>query len=214
MVVFGVLFFLLVCDCFWLLVGVFSGFLMVVFVVVMGFYVLSWEFECGGWFMLVMVLGVWCLCDGCFIVFGILFVFVGIGWVMCLVVLVIGFVLEFVLSLCDFFVQVVFSDYFLLFEFWLVFGVVFVVLVFVFSVVVILVLFDQFEQCFGVLGVVLMSWCVVLEYLVFIVLWVVLLMVLMLVGMVSVFVGLVVIVFWFGYVSWYVYCDFVVWWQD
>ena len=191
---------------FWLLVGAFSGFLLVAPILATGLYVISRDLELGRSPNLHTVLHTWWPRDGRLVVFGVLLAFAGTGWVMTSASLITGFASEPVHSPLDFLRVVVLAPQGLLFEVWLGLGALLAAPVFASSVVAIPLLLDR---QIGVLGAVFTSWRAVMEHPVPMALWAALLMGLTLVGMATLLLGLVVIVPWLAHASWHAYRDLV-----
>lgn len=191
---------------FWLLIGAFSGFLLVAPLLVTGLYAVSRDLARGRSPNLNTALACWAPRDGRLVVFGILLAFAGTGWVMTSALLVTGLVPRRVETLEDFLREVVLARDGFVFESWLALGALLAAPVFASTVVAMPLLLDR---PIGVLGAVLTSWKVVLEHPAALALWAVLLLGLTAVGMATAMVGLVVIVPWLGHASWHAYRDVV-----
>lgn len=191
---------------FWLVIGAFSGFLLVAPILATGLYAVSRALERGQSPNLHTVLACWAVRDGRLVVFGILLAFAGTGWVMTSALLVTGLVPQRLDTLEDFLRVVVLAPDGLVFESWLALGAVLAAPVFASTVVAIPLLLDR---PIGVMGAVFTSWKVVMEHPAAMALWAALLLGLTALGMATAMVGLIVMVPWLGHASWHAYRDVV-----
>jgi uncharacterized membrane protein len=191
---------------FWLLIGAFTGFLLIAPLLVTGLYAISRDLERGLSPTLHTALSCWALRDGRLVVFGILLAFAGTGWVLTSALLVTGLVPRHLDTLEDFLRFVVLAPEGLVFESWLALGALLAAPVFASTVVAMPLLLDR---PIGVMGAVFTSWKVILEHPAAMAFWAALLMGLTALGMATAMLGLIVIVPWLGHASWHVYRDVV-----
>ena len=203
---FGALLLMLARDRFWLLVGCFSGFLLVAPLLATGLYAVSRALEQGQRGSLGIALAAWKPRDHRLVVFGLLLALAGTGWVLTSAALITRFSVAPVNSPLDFLHVVVLADHGHLFELWLMLGSVLAAPMFVSSVVAIPMLLDRPQ---GVLSVVTTSVGVALASPLAMALWATLLLSLTLIGMATYLLGLIVIVPWLAHASWHAYRDLV-----
>ena len=210
---FGALLTVIAHDRFWLLVGAFSGFLLVAPVLATGLYALSRALERGEPADAGCVLRTWLhwrtpdgLRDTRLVRFGLLLALAGTGWVMTSAALVTSFAPHPISSPMEFVHLVVLDRHNYLFEFWLALGGVMAAPVFASSVVTMPLLLDR---KISVMDAVLTSWKVVLANPVPMALWAGLIMGLTLLGLASMLLGLLFIIPMLGHASWHAYRDLV-----
>lgn len=191
---------------FWLLVGAFTGFLLVAPILATGLYAVSRAIDLGRRPSLATALAAWKPNDGRLIVFGLLLAFAGMGWVMTSASLITGFAPAPVRNPTEFLRVVVLAPEGHLFEIWLALGALLAAPVFASSVVAIPLLLDRHV---GVLGAVFTSWRVVMEHPAPMALWAALILGLTLFGMATLLLGLVVVLPWLAHASWHAYRDCV-----
>jgi uncharacterized membrane protein len=203
---FGALLIWLASDRFWLLVGAFTGFLIVAPVLATGLYAVSQSLERGGRPTWRTAAAAWRPRDGRLIVFGLLLAFAGTGWVMTSASLITGWTGGRVDTPRDFLLLVVLAPTGAVFETWLAMGALLAAPVFASSVVAIPLLLDK---PVGVLGAVLTSWRVVLEHPAPMALWAALLLGLTMLGMLGLMLALPIVMPWLAHASWHAYRDLV-----
>ena len=192
-------------DKFWLLVGLFSAFLIVAPILATGLYQVSRRIAQGEKPGIETSMAAWKPRDGRLVVFGVLLGLTGFGWMVTSASLIIGFAGAPVNTPLDFLKVVVLAPSGHVFEAWLGLGALLAAPVFASTVMAIPLLLDRH---IGILGAIFTSWRVVMEHPAPLALWAALLMGMTLLGMVTV-VGLVVIVPWLAHASWHVYRDTV-----
>lgn len=193
-------------DRFWLLLGAFSGFLIVAPVLATGLYEISRALDRQRVPRLADALRVWMPTDGRLVVFGLLLAFAGTGWVVTSASLITSFSPVPIRNPQDFLRHVVLADQSLLFEAWLALGGVLAAPMFASTVIALPMLLDRQV---GVLTAVFTSWRVVMDNPGPLALWAALLMGLSLMGMVTGLLGLIPIVPWLAHASWHAYRDLV-----
>lgn len=210
---FGALLSAIAYDRFWLLVGAFSGFLLVAPVLATGLYALSRALERGEAANARCVLHTWLRWrtpDGArdtrLVRFGLLLALAGTGWVMTSAALVTSFALQPIASPMQFVHLVVLARDNYLFELWLAVGGVMAAPVFASSVVTMPLLLDR---QISVLDAVLTSWRVVLANPAPMALWAALIMGFTLLGLASALLGLILFIPMLGHASWHAYRDLV-----
>lgn len=203
---FGALVLLAARTQFWLLIGAFSGFLLVGPILATGLYAVSRELDRGGHPTLRTATQAWAPRDGRLMIFGILLAFAGTGWVLTSASLITSLVHEPVDTLAGFLRSVVLAEQGVVFELWLALGALLAAPVFASTVVAIPLLLDRH---IGVLGAVFTSWKVVLEHPAPMALWALLLAGLTALGMGLALVGLIVVVPVLAHASWHAYRDLV-----
>ena len=209
---FGALLVLGAGDRFWLLMGAFSGFLVVAPVLATSLYALSRALERGepvGARTIVQTWtrwqhsrfaahgGYWSL-----VRFGLLLSLAGTGWVLTSAALITALSPAPVHTPMDFLRHVVLAQRGHLFELWLTMGALMAAPLFASSVVAMPLLLDRRVD---VLQAVLTSWQVVLANPGALALWAALIMGLTLLGMATALLGLIVVLPWLGHASWHAY---------
>lgn len=210
---FGALLTAIAYDRFWLLVGAFSGFLLVAPVLATGLYALSHALECGKPANAQCVLRTWLhwrtpdgVPDTRLVRFGLLLTLAGTGWVMTSAALVISFAPQPIASPMDFVHVVILAHDNYVFEVWLALGSIMAAPVFASSVVTMPLLLDR---NISVMDAVLTSWRVILANPAPTALWAGLIMGLTLLGLASLLLGLILIIPLLGHASWHAYRDLV-----
>lgn len=209
---FGAVLVLLAGDRFWLLVGAFSGFLVVAPVLATSLYALSRALERGepvGARAIVQTWtrwqhsrfaahgGYWSL-----VRFGLLLSLAGTGWVLTSAALITVLAPQPVATPMDFVRHVVLAPGGHVFELWLLLGGLMAAPLFASSVVAMPLLLDRRAD---VLQAVLTSWQAVLRNPAPLALWAALIMGLTLLGMATLLAGLIVTLPWLGHASWHAY---------
>lgn len=209
---FGAVLVLLAGDRFWLLVGAFSGFLVVAPVLATSLYALSRALERGepvGARTIVQTWtrwqhsrfaahgGYWSL-----VRFGLLLSLAGTGWVLTSAALITVLAPQPVATPMDFVRHVVLAPGGHVFELWLLLGGLMAAPLFASSVVAMPLLLDRRAD---VLQAVLTSWQAVLRNPAPLALWAALIMGLTLLGMATLLAGLIVTLPWLGHASWHAY---------
>lgn len=214
---FGALLTTLAYDRFWLLVGAFSGFLLVAPVLATGLYALSRALERGEPANARSVLGTWLhwrtpdgLRDGVrdtrLVRFGLLLALAGTGWVMTSAALVTALAPQPIAGPIEFVHLVVLAPDNYLFGLWLALGGVLAAPVFASSVVTMPLLLDR---DISLMDAVLTSWRVILANPAPMALWAGLIMGLTLLGLASLLLGLILLMPLLGHASWHAYRDLV-----
>lgn len=203
---FGALVIVLGHDRFWLLLGAFSGFLIVAPVLATGLYQVSRALENQRTPRLADALAAWKPNDGRLVVFGLLLALAGTGWVITSASLITTFSPVPIRNPQDFLQQVLLAEHSVLFELWLALGGVLAAPVFASCVVALPMLLDRQV---GILTAVFTSWRVVMDNPGPLALWAALLMGLTLLGMAAGLLGLIPIVPWLAHASWHAYRDLV-----
>ena len=203
-------------DRFWLLAGAVSGFLVVAPVLATSLYAMSRAIERKETVNLRLLFKTWTqwqtlqnnepVSYWCLVRFGLLLGLAGTGWVMTSSALITLLAPVAIHTPMDFIRHVVLSPDHYLFELWLVLGGLMAAPVFASSVVAIPLLLDR---QLNTLQAVLTSWKVVLTHPMPMVLWAFLIMGLSMMGILSLFIGLIVIVPMLGHASWHAYRDLV-----
>jgi uncharacterized membrane protein len=203
-------------DQFWLLASAVSGFLVVAPVLATSLYAMSRAVERNEAVNLRLLFNTWTqwqtlqnnepVSYWCLVRFGLLLGLAGTGWVMTSSALISLLAPVPIHTPMDFIRHVVLNPNSYLFELWLVLGGLMAAPVFASSVVAMPLLLDR---QLNTLQAVLTSWKVVLTHPMPMVLWAFLIMGLSMVGILSLFIGLVVIVPMLGHASWHAYRDLV-----
>ncbi|MDP3843511.1 MAG: DUF2189 domain-containing protein [Oxalobacteraceae bacterium] len=211
---FGALLTAIAHDRFWLLVGAFSGFLLVAPVLAAGLYALSRALERGEPADARCVLRTWLhwrrpdgARDTRLVRFGLLLALAGTGWVMTSAALVTALAPQPIASPIEFVRLVVLAPDNYLFELWLVLGGVLAAPVFASSVVTMPLLLDR--NNISLMDAVLTSWRVILANPAPMALWSGLIMGLTLLGLASLLLGLIPLMPLLGHASWHAYRDLV-----
>lgn len=210
---FGAALFVLGRHHFWVLVGAFSGFLLVAPVLATGLYAVSRALQrgdaCGARALMVVAVRAWWPRGAAarrLMRFGALLAIAGTGWVLTSASFVTWFAPQAVNHPADFLHHVMLAETGWLFEGWVLLGGVLAAPVFASSVVAIPLLLDRPVT---VLAAVLTSWRVVLANPLPMALWALLIMGLTALGMATLLIGLVPIVPWLAHASWHAYRDCV-----
>ena len=189
-------------DRFWMLVGTFSGFMIIAPILTTGLYQVSKQCASGHRVGMSEVFRVWRSLDGRLIVFGLLLSIAATGWVMTSASMVTALTSVPVRTPMDFLKHVVLSPDNWLFEVWLFLGGVLAAPMFASSVVAIPMLVDTQAS---VRDAVYASWNAVGNNPIVLGFWAFLIMVLVGVGMLTGLVGLVLVVPVLAHASWHAY---------
>jgi len=192
-------------DRFWVLVGAFSGFLLVAPVLATGLYELSRSLERDGYAGFDTVRAIWMSGNLRLMRFGLLLALAGTGWVVTSAAMITLWAPQPVDTPAAFLRHVVVGDTWL-FEAWVVMGGLLAAPVFGSSVIAMPLLLDRQTT---VLGAVLTSWRVVLANPLPMAVWAGVIMLLTMIGMATALVGLVVLLPLLGHASWHAYRDLV-----
>lgn len=192
-------------DQFWLLVGAFSGFLIVAPVLATGLYHISRERMVGRKVGLAEVLTLWRSFDGRLVRFGLLLGLAGTGWVLTSAGLITVWSPVSIQKPVDFLQHVVLVREVGLFEAWLLLGALLAAPVFASSVVALPMLVDK--KHVSVHQAVTTSWRAVADHPAPLVWWAVLIAMLVGLGMLTGLVGLIVAIPVIAHASWHAYCD-------
>jgi uncharacterized membrane protein len=203
-------------DRFWLLASAVSGFLVVAPVLATSLYAMSRAIERNEAVNLQLLFKTWTqwqtlqnnepVSYWCLVRFGLLLGLAGTGWVLTSSALITLLAPVAIQTPMDFIRHVVLSPDHFLFELWLLLGGLMAAPVFASSVVAMPLLLDR---QLNTLQAVLTSWKVVLTHPMPMVLWAFLIMGLSMMGILSLFIGLIVIVPMLGHASWHAYRDLV-----
>jgi uncharacterized membrane protein len=203
-------------DRFWLLASAVSGFLVIAPVLATSLYAMSRAIERNETVNLRLLFKTWTqwqtlhnnepVSYWCLVRFGLLLALAGTGWVMTSSALITLFTTVPIHTPMDFIRHVVLRPDSYLFEMWLVLGGLMAAPVFASSVVAIPLLLDRKLNTFQA---VLTSWKVVLNHPLPMAFWAFLIMILSLMGILSLFIGLIVIVPMLGHASWHAYRDLI-----
>ena len=199
-------------DHFWLLMGAFSGFLVVAPVLATSLYALSRALERGEPVGLATIVQTWTrwqhsrfAAHGGYwslVRFGLLLSLAGTGWVLTSAALITALAPQPVVTPMDFVRHVVLAPGGHVFELWLILGGLMAAPLFASSVVAMPLLLDRRAD---VLQAVLTSWQAVLTNPAPLALWAALIMALTLLGMATLLAGLVITLPWLGHASWHAY---------
>jgi uncharacterized membrane protein len=203
-------------DRFWLLASAVSGFLVVAPVLATSLYAMSRAIERNEAVNLRLLFKTWTqwqtlqinepVSYWCLVRFGLLLALAGTGWVLTSSALITLLAPVAIHTPMDFIRHVVLNPDSYLFELWLMLGGLMAAPVFASSVVAMPLLLDRQVNT---LQAVLTSWKVVLTHPMPMVLWAFLIMGLSMLGVLSLFLGLIVIVPILGHASWHAYRDLV-----
>ena len=203
-------------DRFWLLASAVSGFLVVAPVLATSLYAMSRAIERNEAVNLLLLFRTWTqwqtlqnnapVSYWCLVRFGLLLSLAGTGWVLTSSALITLLAPAPIHSPMDFIRHVVLNPHGYLFELWLMLGGLMAAPVFASSVVAMPLLLDR---QLNTMQAVLTSWKVVLTHPMPMVLWAFLIMALSMLGILSLFIGLIVIVPMLGHASWHAYRDLV-----
>jgi uncharacterized membrane protein len=203
-------------DRFWLLASAVSGFLVVAPVLATSLYAMSRAIERNEAVSLRLLFKTWTqwqtlqnnepVSYWCLVRFGLLLALAGTGWVLTSSALITLLAPVAIHTPMDFIRHVVLNPDSYLFELWLMLGGLMAAPVFASSVVAMPLLLDRQVNT---LQAVLTSWKVVLTHPMPMVLWAFLIMGLSMLGVLSLFLGLIVIVPILGHASWHAYRDLV-----
>lgn len=203
----GVLLSLIAHDRFWVLAGSISGFLLVAPLLATGLYAVSRALsrhEPAGWDA---VVAVWRSFDARLVRFGLLLALAGTGWVLTSAALITLYAPAPIRLPIDFLRHVVAARNSWLFEGWLMLGALMAAPVFASSVVSIPMMMDRPKVT--ILEAVLTSWKAVIVNPMPMAVWAGLVLLFTLLGMGSLFIGLVFVIPMLGHASWYAYRDLV-----
>jgi len=214
---FGALITLLVYDRFWLLVGALSGFLLVAPVLATSLYALSRSLENKEPIAWKTIWRTWSHWQDnhqdkrstdywCMVQFGLLLAIAATGWMLTSAALITLLSPDPIHSPVDFLRYVVAAKDGWLFEVWLALGGVMAAPIFASSVITMPLLLDR---RISLLRAVLLSWSVVLKNPLSMAAWAALLLVMTLLGLCSLFLGLIFVVPLLGHASWHAYRDLV-----
>jgi uncharacterized membrane protein len=203
-------------DRFWLLASAVSGFLVVAPVLATSLYAMSRAIERNEAVNLLLLFKTWtqwqtlqnneAVSYWCLVRFGLLLALAGTGWVLTSSALITLLAPVPIHTPMDFIRHVVLNPNSYLFELWLMVGGLLAAPVFASSVVAMPLLLDR---QLNTLQAVLTSWKVVLTHPMPMVLWAFLIMGLSMMGILSLFIGLIVFVPMLGHASWHAYRDLV-----
>jgi uncharacterized membrane protein len=203
-------------DRFWLLASAVSGFLVVAPVLATSLYAMSRAIERNEAVNLRLLFKTWTqwqtlqnnepVSYWCLVRFGLLLALAGTGWVLTSSALITLLAPMPIHTPMDFIQHVVLNPDSHLFELWLMLGGLMAAPVFASSVVAMPLLLDR---QLNTLQAVLTSWKVVLTHPMPMALWAFLIMGLSMMGVLSLFIGLIVIVPMLGHASWHAYRDLV-----
>lgn len=201
---FGALLFWAIHDSFWMLVGAFSGFLIVGPILATGLYQVSRGAGMGRKIDIFEVMELWTQGDRRLVHFGLLLGLAGTGWVLTSAGLITLWSPEPIDKPADFLRHVVLSPRLGLFEVWLLLGAVLAAPVFASSVVAIPMLVDTSVP---VSMAVAESWRAVADHPLPMALWALMIALLIGLGMATAMLGLIVLVPVIAHASWHAYCD-------
>ncbi len=201
---FGALLVVLAGHRFWVLVGAFSGFMLVAPVIATGLYAMSRARELGRTSGAARVAGIWGSFDRRLVLFGLGLAAAGTGWVFTSAALITAFAGAPIRAPIDFVRQVMLAPgAFGLFEVWLLMGGLLAAPVFASSVIAMPLLVDRRDA--SVRDAIVASWNAVVEQPGPCALWAALIMGLVGIGLATALVGLIVVVPWLGHASWHAY---------
>ena len=205
-------------DRFWLLAGALSGFLVVAPVLATSFYVLSRSLERGEPANAAVVVRTWLFWQSshrdtkwgndywCLVQFGALLALAATGWVLISSALITLLASAPIRTPADFIVHVVLAQDSTLFTLWLALGSLLAAPIFASSVVSIPLLLDRQATLWQA---VLTSWQTVLANPATMAMWTAVILALTMLGMATLFVGLIVVMPLLGHASWHAYRDLV-----
>jgi len=212
--VFGALLAVAAYDRFWFMAGAFSGFLVVAPVLAAGLYALSRALERGEPANLALVWRTWTVwrndsgeTDTRMVRFGLLLALAGTGWMLTSAALITWLSPQVIHNPIDFAKYVILAPKGYLFEIWLAMGGLLAAPLFASSAVAMPMLLDQ--RC-SVMQAVLTSWQAVLANPIPMAIWAGLIMGFTLLGLGSMFLGLLLVIPMLGHASWHAYRDLVV----
>jgi uncharacterized membrane protein len=201
---FGWLLLLFARDRFWLLAGMFSGFLIVAPIITVGLYQVSRSCSAGHCVGMREVAGLWMSGDGRLVRFGLLLSLAGTGWVLTSAALITAYSPLPIQSPADFFRLVVLSDSGGLFEVWVILGGLLAAPMFASSVLAIPMLVDTQVP---VMTAVSASWRAVAVNPLPMTIWAWVIIALVGWGMLTGLLGLVILVPVLAHASWHAYCE-------
>lgn len=203
-------------DQFWLLVGAISGFMVVAPVLATSLYAISRALEHQETVNGALMVRTWLAWsqqpaqtptpDRCLVIFGLLLSLAATGWVLTSSALITLLTNHPIQTPMDFIHHVVLAPKGFLFEIWLAVGGMMAAPIFASSVVSIPMLLDKQVS---VMQATMTSWKVVISHPVILAFWAFLIMVFSLLGVLSLFLGLVFVVPMLGHASWHAYKDLV-----
>ena len=201
---FGIILLVGVRNQFWLLVGAFSGFLIMAPILATGLYAVSRAGEQGHSVCCAEVIEIWTSGDRRLIAFGLLLCLAGTGWVLTSAGLITLWAEQPVRAPIDFLRHVVLAPSPGLFEVWLLLGALLAAPVFASTVITLPLLVDTQLPLWVAVGE---SWRAVGSHPVPMALWGLLIAFLVGLGMATFMLGLIVVIPVLGHASWYVYQD-------
>ena len=201
---FGIILFVGVRNHFWLLVGAFSGFLIVAPILATGLYAVSRAGAQGQSVCCAEVIHIWTSGDRRLIAFGLLLCLAGTGWVLTSAGLITLWAEQPVRAPVDFLRHVVLAPSPGLFEVWLLLGALLAAPVFASTVITLPLLVDSQLPLWMAVGE---SWRAVGSHPVPMALWALVIAALVGLGMATFMLGLIVVIPLLGHGSWYVYQD-------
>ena len=201
---FGALLYAVADQQFWLLVGAFSGFLLVAPVLATGLYAVSRELERDRLMSLAELVALWRGRDSRLVGFGLLLCLAGTAWVLTSASLLVLLAPAPINTVADFLRHVVLSESPFLFELWVLLGGLLAAPIFASSVMTLPMLIDR--DC-SPMGAVRASWRAVADHPLVLAFWASLIACLVLVGLLSFLLGLLVVVPLLAHASWHAYRD-------
>ncbi len=201
---FGALLYVVAGQQFWLLVGAFSGFLLVAPVLATGLYAVSRDLERDRLMSLAELAAIWRSRDSRLVGFGLWLGLAGTGWVLTSASLMVLLSPAPINTAADFLRHVLLSESPFLFELWMLLGGLLAAPIFASSVMTLPMLIDS--DC-APMSAVRASWRAVADHPLVLALWASLIACLVLVGLLSFLLGLLVVVPLLGHASWHAYRD-------
>jgi uncharacterized membrane protein len=205
MATFGLILLIALRDQFWLLVGAFSGFLIIAPILASGLYAVSHHLERGKKICCAEVVGLWTSGDRRLIVFGILLGLAGAGWMVTSAALITLWSPVPIERPSDFWQHVVLAPKAGLFEVWILLGAWLAAPVFGSTVIALPMLVDTPTPLWHAVR---QSWVAVASRPMVMAIWAICIVLLVAIGMALFMVGLVLTVPLLAYASWHAYRDF------